>query len=696
IKNNFEELTKKTAEALNKSFDQFIEKNKTPSCYDLWELPAESYPLEYIKKVFSKSEWMKPFLVKDKCGRIPKEVLRDVIIATAARVDKKSVEKYLLKQGIKNPSTKTWLETLNCFRQAPNGQSTLDYFKIPICSKTFEVDNQALNERPYLKPKTSYGECELSVLADIESSKWWQTSEEVHMSETTLYDHLNTLFQNPFEPQLFHTDKYLSFLTVAATALAYLDTCKQQAEMIKEKILPLILLLEEIATNAHKMYPSNYVEIYKGKWLTLIIQLKNAVLNPSYNTSVYYGTLFAHPDQDITSIEKVPEAHLAMRSSEYLSRKVGYWNRYYLTNNTFLNKEGRLKNNKTLDHRIGTLFSLTGFLYEVKEIILHDGFVCQICMPVHLDEKYPIPIKVIYQGTIPNHHSISRDKNPIGPGYGLWKHQGTKLLDKLHSIILNSKSTTSQPLTFAIEFSGHSLGAADAQNAATYFSKMLLHDLKLQSLVDKVSVHTFNPAGIPMSSSDNFYSNMSSMEGKLDKVRHSMVKNDIVEISAQSKLGANFKDMSFVDIMEVSNLGVYHIITNHCLYAHSATDTILPHKILGPDNDAHSIHGYLFGATHSWNDLSGHAHDMINAIPIAAIGFNSLYLVGLVYGLQQIRHIEEAIAIRTTNPILHNGIEKLENSEDSYLKKQKRESIQNIWQGITKKWRGAQILEGTA
>jgi hypothetical protein len=689
---------------LNESIESLTEQQTNYSIFDLWELPAESYPQKLLNDCvewFQHSTLIQSFLIKNADGRVPKEALRDEIIAVATTVTKQDVDQILIQQGLYDVPIEKWNNTLQEFRHSPSGQSFIEYFQLPISYDKFEIDDSALDQRPYLKSASPQGQCETAVLTDIEAAQLWDSKRQVYMSKTEMYDQLNTLFQNPYEPQLFHTDKYLSFLTVAATSLAYLESCQRQPDEIQHKIQPLIFLLEDITDHAHKMYPKKYVETYKSEWLTLIAQLKMALQNADVDCSSYYIGLFAHPDQNGLLKKKALATHTALQPSEYLARKVGYWNQYYLTDPAFIDDKGRLNDTDTISNRIGTIFPLSVdqeiIPYTIKKLQIYDGYVCQICMPLFFDETKPIPIKIVYQGTIPNRQSEKRDTNPIGPGYGLWKENGTSLLKELIELIEETSATLDDTHSYAIEFCGHSLGASDAQNGAATFSNLLVNDSALKDVIHQVDVHTFNPAGIPESSSNQFYTNMVAVKEKLGKIRHSMVKNDVVEISAQNKLGANFTDFSHLEIMEISNLGVYHIVTNHCLYAHSATDTILPHKLLDPknDEDAHAIHSYLFGITHGWKDLTNHAHDMIENSPITKIAFNSLYLVGIVFGIGQIKKIEERIASHVTSPLIHRGIEKVEDKETSYLNKHVREAIQNIWQAFNLRWKGTQILEGT-
>lgn len=692
IEKDLAEMIETARLSLNKSVDELSD-SSSHSPFDLWELPAESYPLEMVESAllrffgprlcaFAKEH----FLVKNSGGRIAKEALRDALIAVAANVKQPDIDWLFERIEIQNPSEGDWCEALDYFRKAKGREDLLDYFEMPRLRETFDIDWKAIADRPFLSPTSPYAKCEASVLADIESSSFWHPKEWISMGEREMYDQLNTLFQNPYEPQLFHTDRYLSFLAAASTALAYVRSCKGVSEEIEHKIVPLIELLQSIVDRAEEMYPPKFVEQYKMEWETLIAQLKQSLWNSHQEYSNYYRTLFTYPGSTPLEKQKLREAHLALQPSEYLARKVGYWNRYYLSSEEFVDHKGRLKDAGMAANREGTLFYLSNgerlVPYAVKSVEIDDGYVCQICMPLFVGEAKKIPIKVVYQGTIGNGLSEKRDASPKGPGVGLWREKGAALFDRLIAIMRETQASADKELAFDIEFTGHSLGGADAQNGAAAFSELLLQQGEVRAMVGKIDVHTFNPAGITTSSDDQFNANRLQMIDLFGSIRHSMAKNDIVERSGQARLGANLSDPSRVEIMEISNLGVYHIVTNHCLYGHAISGMPLPHKLLDPEKDADARHRYLFGAMHSWSDLKGHANDMIESCPIAKVAFNSLYLVSLCFGARQLHQIEKSLS--------HHRV--LDLAAAPYLEEKMRGSIKNIWEGFTHKWEGVQTL----
>jgi hypothetical protein len=591
------------------------------------------------------------------------------------------------------------------FRCAPDGHNLFDYFGIRISLDKHTVDSAYLEIFPAEDMEEQSRLNEMSVYADIESSKIWHPGQVILMTDIQMFDQLNMIFSHPYNSQLFHSDRYISFLNVAATCIAYLQSFKANKEAIDANLPILIKKLEDIANHAHEMYPDGFIARYKSHLLTLIGKLKDARRDPNINLSNYYLSLFAHPLQNDEDQLKTLKLHRQLQSFEFLARKVAYWNWNYQTNEFFIDDKGKLKNPKQMQHRVGTLFHVSAGtsmeLYEVKELIIKDGFCCQLCTPYDTDKyvksEKPIPIKITFQGTINSPLSTARDFYVKGAGYELWLKEKTKLvIPELRDLMADLRQPYEHGMkpTFCLDYVGHSLGGSDAQNAAAYLSETFLTRNIKSDWISQINVHTFNTAGVPKDTIERFNNNYKHYQDKIGKVTHSIVKNDLVSRSAQCKLGAGFKDLKKVDIMEVSNLGVYNILINHCDYIHSWTDNILPHKKMCCEHDERALKRYLYGMANSWTDLRGHINELVEESPIARIALAIMYIVGISFGNYQFKILGEGVLFMSTAAFA-TGMTMIHEASDSYTKGQITGSVSEIWDATSSKWYGTQILEGT-
>lgn len=716
--------------------DEYIEYHYDFNIFDLANLRGDTYPkatvVELLKEYYGErltNFALDRFLSEEKDQKIPLSFTKDEGLTFFEDVDRLSYSQlygliFTIATNAKREDLK-WkyerdnkgdkpFEELNAqeidkllsyFRNSPDGHNLFDYFGIRISLDKHTVDQSFLELFP-AEDKEEQGRInEMTVYADLESTKIWHPGRVILMTDLQMFDQLDMIFMHPYQPQLFHSDKFISFLNVAATCIAYLQSFEGNAEAIDANLPTVIKKLEDIAGHAEEMYPSGHIAKYKSHWLTLIGKLKDARANPELDLTEYYLSLFAHPLQSDKDKLKTLKLHRKLQSFEYLARKVSYWNWNYQCSEFFVDETGKQKLPNQMQHRIGTLFHLsTGVgmeLYEVKDLILRDGFCCQLCTPYDTDQYVqagkPIPIKITFQGTINNSLSTRRDLYFNGAGYELWQKENTGLIiPELRDLMadLRQPYEHGKKPTFSLYYVGHSLGGADAQNAASYLSETFLSRDVRSDWISEINVHTFNTAGVPKDTIHRFNSNYKNYDSKIGRVTHSIVKNDIVSRSAQCKLGLDFKDHKKIDIMEVSNLGIYNILLNHCEYIHSWTDNILPHKKLCHKHDKENFQRYLKGMAHSWTDLRGHINDLVHESPIARIALAIVYIVGFSLGNYQFKLIGEGVLFMSTAAFA-TGMKMIHDASDSYTKGQISTSVSDIWDATSSKWYGNQILEGT-
>lgn len=716
---------------LNSEAESFRkQKKEIPPLYEYLSTYADSYPRDLIYQSLEEhygkrltdcllSKYIKDPL--DTTQRLFYDEVYSLLFVIATNVNREDLAwkyKTMTKDAsdardFDELSTEEVNELLTFFRKSPDGHNLFDYFEIPISLNK----NMILNANEIIDTDSSIEEqrrvCETFVYADMESTKLWQTGHITQMSDIQMIDQLNAFLENSFNPELFHSDRYINFLIVASTAIAFfLSFNDKGVEEREHGMRPLLERLNEIKENASDMYKnaSHFIEDYRTQWMTLIGKLKDAMLASDYDFTSYYLSLFAHPLQSLANQKKTLEAHRLLRPYEFLARKVAYWNRYYLTNPNFVDQNGKLKDPDTCAHRVGTLYYLSENrktrLYEVTDIYTENGMVCQISAPYNLEEfikkKQPIPLKVTFQGTIDNSESTGRDHNVReGAGYDLWAKHQEKLALPLLKQRMEAIKDLHKKCSFDLDFTGHSLGGADAQNAASYLAAELVSRNFNRQWIHKINIHTFNTAGVPFDTIKRFnnnYGKIMELEKK-DKaqkiigiVSHSVVKHDLVSRSAQAKIGNDFKELDRLFIIEVSNSGVYNIFTNHCDYQFSWTDNILPHKYL--EMGCNEIDRYLKGATNSWEDLKGHTYEIVKSSPITRIFLGSVSFAALAFFGYQLSLIGEGVKL-VGGALMSPGISFIASEGQSYTKDQMRGAMWNVYDGFMQSKSGPQVLEGT-
>ncbi|MEC7839490.1 MAG: hypothetical protein VX777_05585 [Chlamydiota bacterium] len=705
------------ATALNKAVESLLKRNENATIYDILNLYADSYPSEVIQKSMAKSFGCrltnKIFeLYVDRSDRISHKTAYGLLFAVATNVTREDLEwKYTEK--CKGSATIIPFEKLSQtvidrllqkFRNAPDGSNLLDHFDIPISLDKFIVEENHLKLYSS-KTLTEHSlDCEMCIYADIESTHIWHPGRIIQMSDVQMFDQLSKFFTEPENAQLFHDDRYISFLNVAATSIAFLNAFQNNREALQDIFDLLLSSLDKIQKKANKIYPAKYAEVYRIHWLTLIGQLNLAKENPEIDLTDYFLKLFSHPIQTDERHSATLECHRRLQPYEFLARKVAYWNRYYLRNKVFLNENSELINHDTLKRRIGTLFHVSEGdklrLYEVKDLIERDGFICQISAPYDCENfiknNKPIPLKITFQGTINNVKSTDRDPQFDGTGYELWENEKADLvIPEIIYWMTHYRNLYENRPTFQLDFIGHSLGGSDAQNAASFLSTPILKNKLNPDCIDTINIHTFNTSGVPRDTITRINTHFKNDINKFGKITHSIVRNDFVSRSCHGKVGAEFPQPEKLEILEVRNLGMFHILENHCEYMHSLTDNILPHKLLNFRDlkDVPIIHKYLHGITNSFTDFKGHLRDLIKTDPIAQIGTGTILLVGASLLNYQITIAAQgAIAVCSA---LKAVITLAQNSGESYTKSQISESVNEIAQGVYYNWYGTQILEDT-
>ena len=705
-------ITEKTFK-LNKYVEERLEVFENGTLFQMLNCYADSYPTNLVYTLIEKnygSRLKNVILHLFPCD--DDRIFHDIaykflfVIATCVNIeDLKWKYSQLVQNRINPPSFENLPDQkieqlLNLFRKAPDGSNLLDYFHIKISLDKFIVDESflTLNSATTLYEQNLLNE--IQVYADIESIALWDKIPHIQMSQLQIYDQLETLLKNPYKSQLFHSDRYISFLTTAATIIAYANTAQSNKEELKERLTLIIKTLEDIVYHADDMYPNEFIEQYKVHWNTLIGKLNDSIHSDDIDFSDYYLQLFAHPFLDDKRKVETLECFHSLQPYEYLARKIAYWNCYYLCNPFHVNEKGELKNPETFSHRIGTLFyclqSNKKTLFEINKIIQREGLVCQIATPIKNNAESnmePTPIKILFQGTIENSLSIKRDACLKGAGYSLWHaEKGNLVLPELNEIIkeIYSKTKTGVNLYFV----GHSLGGSEVQNAVSFLAEKMLQRKFDASLINEINVHTFNSAGIPKESINRFNLSIKNFISKIGKISHTVVKNDLVSKTNEGKIGAEFPEQDKVIIMEISNCGAFHFLVNHCDYVHSWTNNILPHKLLTSPEEGRLRHHYLYGITHSVPDFLNHSYQFIQSNPILQI--TSGAIIVMVASAFQCHVIPLARGLFLLGGTLSQpGVNMAKNAAEDYSKKQMTDAVSSIQEGIFRKWYGTQILEGT-
>jgi len=737
---------------MNRAISLFILKNREYDLYDLLNLCADSYPRylvydciekcygkrlagEVLPKYIENSENSRARIYYDelygllfaiatnlrsedlewkyqqlKCPRVqplPSSLIqglglvdtdkRKKVLKTIDYLDPATASGFVNTQPVKSFTELSPLDInrlVAYFRRAPNGLNLLDYFGIPISLDKSNVISTFLNtSSASIEQENRINE--IYFYADIESTKIWHCDGIIQMSRVQMYDQLSRLFENPREGQLFHTDRYISFLNVAATSIAYLKSCSSPEE-VSAKMTPLLDLLNGIVENAHVMYPVKYVEVYKTCWLTLIGKLKDGMKNPEYNFNPYYLNFFTHPLQSSEEQKEVLRCHREFQQREFLSRKAAYWHRHELNSTHYIEASGHFKL-PDLSHREGTLFHLNVGnkmeLFRVERIILRDGFVCQLCLPYQIKEyakqNKPLPIKIVFQGTISNPLSIERDKNIAGPGDDLWRSETTTLVIPELKEVMEGVRGKFPTMTFIFDSIGHSLGGADAQNFLSYMGQAcLIRDLQ-EDWIAEINLYTFNAAGVPVDTVKRFNNNFKENSFLIGALMHSLVKNDIVSRGGEAMVGYQLPFTGKLRVIEISNSGVFHVLVNHCDFNHSWTDTILPRKILDPQGDALT---YLKRSAHSWRDFSNHAKDLISESPFAQVATGCAYIAFAVFFNYQLTLMAEGLMFMG-GALLSTGVRIVHLEGDIYTRGQIRDTINDVWKAASHHWVDNQVLE---
>lgn len=703
-------------EELNTDFEEHHQnnKNKIYDIFQLIEFYAADYPKEVVTTSLSKyyGERLTHFVLNrfmpKQYSTISFNELYQLIFTIATCVQPIDLMwKYKQEEpfgpNFDSLSDLEYKNLLHHFRTSTQGMNLLDYFAIKIELHKFTVDETYLSTYP---PESTEEEArinEILVYADMESSKIWHPRQVILMSDVQRYDQLCTLFNDPFNPTLFHPDKYFSFLNVAATCIATLQSCKGNLEAIRMNMNPIINLLEKIHKKCHKIYPPQCYTLYQNHWTTLLGRLKKSLTTPDINLTSYYLSLFTHPFRSKQERLEALDHRAKRQPDEFLSRKVAYWNRYYLESKSFTNKQGELLDKGQLNHRKGSLFLLSNGkkmeVYQIAELIWKEGLLCQIAIPLHFkkiaEEKKAIPLKVIFQGTIDNPLYYQHNKNIPGPGEDIWIRQQTGLvipeIKKQMALIRSDYLDGYQP-TFSVTTVGHSLGGAWTQLFLSYlFSAFELNELS-PDWIKYISGHTFNTAGISTNTKERF-NGLSSLYPQKNKLyTHSIEKNDLVPLSGQCKIGVDFFKPEIIIFFMQINSHPHNVMKNHCDYLFSWTDNILPMYLLKPKRDQETINKYFSGIGLGWRHLVWHAKHLIDQHPITKTAFTALSIVSLVFG-------NYFLILAGESALLMGGAafkiitSTLTETSNSYAKQEITSSASSLYNLAIANWKSFQLLE---
>lgn len=705
------------SQKLNEAVTLFLNHSKEATIFDLLALSAEYYEKKLLFSVLSRSYGERLVLEVFHLGledseKIHYEHAYSLLFAIANMVTEKDLRSAYHRSPKKDShgeeisfddlEKQDVLKIFLSFHQAPNGDHLLNYFEIPFSLDKYEIDDTFIKNFSAKNTQEQNLLNHISIYADILSAKIWNSKQILHMPLVKMYDQLNLFVDHFKNSQLFHTDRYISFLNIAATAIAYLKSC-QHHEEIQAKLPLIIDLFDEIVDHAEEIYPAGYTEQYKSDWLNLIGHLKDAIRDENKNLDPYFLSLFSHPLQDTQSKLKTLQCREKLQPMEFLARKAAYWNRYFQNQDLYYDQNNVLINPDLLSHRKESLFPIYQngemLLYEIADIIVREGFVCQILIPFdkkrHAQNKTFIPIIITFQGTIEHQNSINRDCNLKGAGYDLWQKEKLKLvIPELKKVMTQIKNSYGHQLQFDLSFVGHSLGGSDAQNALSFLIEAFKRRNIEAAYIQHIFLYTFHTAGVPNDTLIRFNQNVGDYLEKIQMLSHTIVKNDIVSKTCQGKLGKDFPEKDKISILEISNRGCFYVTMNHCDYVHAWANNILPHKLLDPVKDKNSIQKYLKGMTHSWTDLKEHTTDLISSSPAAQIATGIITGTGLLFANFYLALAAQNL-MHLSGGYLRGGINIASSAGDSYTKNLLQESVCDIWEAFTKKWYGTQIREGT-
>jgi len=664
------------AAALNTSEDAISCKN-AESPFALLKSGSAFYVASDVKALFSNyygsriSEILFHDYVSPIGNALSAERVQDLVIAAAVEVRKEDLI----------------LHSLDYFRKGPDGQSLFDYFQIPISSKDYSVSEEFVNWQLLGASENEKKSLAFNrrlnaykILADLEAGRYWSSENGVQMSDLEVNDRIYSFYSDPFNPQLFHTDRYRSFLHVAAAAVAYVEQCRGHQELMRARIKPFINLIDKVIEKSESIYPKEFKGRYQDCWQQLRLHLSFACANADYTLSRYYRYLHVHPLQETEQQAAASSLFEELQPDEFLARKIAYLQRHILENSIFLEEDldeiMRLK---------GVLFRLPEDnemkLYTIEAIYYEAGFVCHACTPTASSEQTPL-MKLLFQGTIDHSSSKHRDLDLEGPGYRFWKEGGYEKLLEAFGI----------DQTRAIRAIGHSLGASDAQNFIVKHASSLLESRPIRSF----SASTFNAAGIPKCALEEFNSayERAAVKKACGTITHAFVKGDIVERSASDKLSdALSVEKRTLQMLEANDLGAFHVIANHCNFIYCHNGTIRPYRYL-TDGDG-SMH-YLHGMTHSFADLSRQSSEILKRYPIARIAVDSSVILGASFLGSEVKRDLGSIARAASGPLVNQTLSYLQGGRQAVVSDEVKTRISDIWKASMQLWHGRQILEGTA
>ncbi|NGX43603.1 MAG: hypothetical protein K940chlam7_01901 [Chlamydiae bacterium] len=474
--------------------------------------------------------------------------------------------------------------TLENFRCDPAGKSLLERFQIPLSWGKLTVDEAYLKAMDESTEAASNRKIALQTLADLESTQLWQPQRRVRMERLEALNILGKFLKNSSKAALTHWDPYFDFLDIAAACFSLV----QEGGEDGKKLLP--ALLDAVTWRKGKagvIYRGEFADNYARVWERLGAFLEKRYRGEDVDVSTHLHKVFEHPFQSKGAKADLAELYPRMASAEFLARKCAYWNKYFLENKRYLDESGNIHDERYRTLREGTLFTLLGELYEVKKVVMEGGgFVMQICMPVHTDrytrEGSSIPLKLVFQGTIGHKASFGRDKNITWPGGPLWKEKGYNLIRNALEEVLKIHPKAH----FAIETAGHSLGGADAQEAA----KKIISMDHLRPHIALLDVTTYNAAGITDETAKQFSLVVNSEPRLLGRVIHSLVDGDVVQSSGCTHLGDGVEDAHKVQLIQILNdcrskSTVHDAEAKHCDLVYARGPRIYATRMVDPRVD---------------------------------------------------------------------------------------------------------------
>lgn len=436
------------------------------------------------------------------------------------------------------------------------------------------------------------------MLADIESIALWNQPKAVLMDPKDAVEKLLVFLGSPQKPNALNDDHYLNLLQVAAAAITLAKEAKKSGS-IREILLPLIYAKIQAKLSSAQLYRPSYCATLATHWSALHTALELLCEGKELNEAELIRNLSRHPHHSTLAFQEPHEASDWFKASEYLARKVGYWLKYYQESALHLDSKSEVKEELFRTKiREGTLFTLhdrgVDRLYEVRRVINHNGLVCQIMTPVDgqkdVQAGRPIPIKITFQGTIFNKNSLWRDKEVEGPGTSFWVNGGDKEVLQALRTVVEDEQKRCGPCTFAIEETGHSLGASDAQNGGSVVAVAAHSDPFFSQAIATLKVTTCNPAGISQKAAKAFADVVNQRPQLLEAILHSLVKGDVVQTSGETKLGAGVDQHERILLLESLNHCVdsnhaAYALSKHCNLVHANGPFILPMRVLHPHHD---------------------------------------------------------------------------------------------------------------